>query len=221
MSESGMLWSVVVPIKDLTLAKSRLQVGPHRPELALAFARDTVTALRSSRNVGSIFIVSDDPTVRAALQRPGVWLLRERGDGLNRAVTAGLAAAHARSATPHLAVVMADLPALRPEHFLRAGTAAREFPRSFVADADGSGTTALFLTGDGDTGASYFGPDSHLEHARSGAVALGLDDIDGLRRDVDRIEHLHAAERLGVGTHTAAVLAAGEIRAHLRTRSVA
>lgn len=220
MSERDALWAVVVPVKDLMLAKTRLNVGAYRPQLALAFARDTVAALGRAHNVGAIYVVSSDPAVRTTLQRPDVCFLHDRAGGLNRTLATALAAAHARTATPNLAVVMADLPALRPEHFVRAGAAALRSPRSFVIDADGHGTTALFLTGDATPSTPCFGPDSHLEHARSGAVALAVDGIDGLRRDVDLLEHLDAARRLGLGAHSSAVLAAG--RLHDRgSRSVA
>lgn len=200
------LWSVLVPVKRLHDAKSRLAVEDRvRRRLALAFARDTVTALGRSRNVGSIFVVTSDPVVRAALRRPDVHFLDDHGDGLNGAVTGALPAVRYLSGTGRIAVVMADLPALRPDEFRCAGAAAARYARSFVADADGHGTTALFCTGDGiDT--PRFGLDSRLAHARSGAIALPGDHLHGLRRDIDRLDHLAAAGDLGLGEYTRAVL---------------
>ena len=45
-ADSPLTWSLVVPVKVLARAKSRLAVlaGPHRPALALAMAADTVAA---------------------------------------------------------------------------------------------------------------------------------------------------------------------------------
>jgi 2-phospho-L-lactate guanylyltransferase len=56
-----------------------------------------------------------------------------------------------------------------------------------------------------------FGPGSHAAHVGAGAVdltaALG-GCVTGLRRDVDTLQDLTAARRLGVGPATADVLSA-------------
>lgn len=215
------LWSVLVPVKRLHEAKTRLAVDDRlRTRLALAFARDTLAALGRSRNVGSIFVLTSDPVARAALRRPDVHFLDDHGGGLNRAIDAALPQVRYLSGTGRLAIVMADLPALRPDEFRRAGAAASLCARSFVADADQLGTTAVFFSG-GSIDRPRFGSDSRLAHARSGAIALELGQLDGLRRDIDRLDHLHAAAGLGLGDHTRAVLATESLLAPRPVRPVA
>ena len=56
-----------------------------------------------------------------------------------------------------------------------------------------------------------FGGASRARHAAAGAAELDLDDMPGLRRDVDTPEDLRAAVALGAGPRTAAL--AGELLA--------
>src|SRR5204863_65114 len=55
-------WSLVVPVKVLTRAKTRLAslAGPDRPALALAMAADTVAAALDCPQVGPVIVVTDD-----------------------------------------------------------------------------------------------------------------------------------------------------------------
>ena len=52
-----------------------------------------------------------------------------------------------------------------------------------------------------------FGGASRARHAASGATELELDDLAGLRRDVDTPDDLRAARVLGAGPRTAALAA--------------
>src|SRR5690348_5176552 len=60
-------WSLIVPVKGLTLAKSRLAAaaGEHREALVLAMACDTVAAALDCSLVGSVLAVTDDPRLAA------------------------------------------------------------------------------------------------------------------------------------------------------------
>ena len=87
-------WSVVIPVKVLARAKSRLTglAGPRRAELALAMAADTVTAAVACPAVDSVIVVTDDPAAAAALSGLGALVLPdEPGDGLNPALEFGAA----------------------------------------------------------------------------------------------------------------------------------
>jgi 2-phospho-L-lactate guanylyltransferase len=95
-----------------------------------------------------------------------------------------------------------DLPALRPGDLAAALRCAGRFRRSYVIDAQGTGTTVYSARHRADF-APRFGPDSASSHQRD-AVALDL-DVPSLRRDVDTIEDLWMAIRLGVGPRTAAL----------------
>lgn len=196
-------WTVLVPVKVLSTAKSRL--GPHvgglRRELALAMARDTVTAIAASDRV-EVIVVTDDPDAAAALADLAAVLPDRPGAGINAALRHG-AAALGQSSDRHLAAVQADLPSLRTAELSAALRAAALPEQAFVADAAGTGTT-LYAASRSARFSPRFGPGSAAAH-REVAEELGL-DVPTLRRDVDTIDDLWAAVRLGVGTCTAALL---------------
>ncbi len=75
-----------------------------------------------------------------------------------------------------------------------------------VPDAAGVGST-LYAAPDLPSFSPAFGPDSRAAHADLGVREVGL-DAASVRRDVDTPEDLAAAEALGFGPATAAVLAA-------------
>jgi len=204
-------WSLVVPAKRLTAAKTRLTpltaaLGRELPtgheDLVLALLADTVLAARDSSAVGLVVVVTDDPQAAALVTGLGARTVADEPDsGLNAALAHG---AGTLGGGP-VAALSSDLPALRPGELTAALQAAAAVPRAFVADAEGSGTT-LLAARDGDL-APRFGRGSAAAHAAGGAVRLA-GDWPGLRQDVDTPADLAAACRLGVGERTAAFLAA-------------
>ena len=111
-----------------------------------------------------------------------------------------------RTAPVAVAVLLGDLPALRPEEFDGALAAAARHPLAFVRDADGTGTT-LATAGPGVPFDPLFGPDSAARHAAAGFVELEASDAPGLTRDVDTVDGLEAVLHHGVGDHTAEAVA--------------
>lgn len=200
------MWSVVIPVKRLPEAKSRLALsGERRAALALAFASDTVVAAAASPLVGAVFAVTADDAVSRRLSALGARILPDDAPGgLNAAVESGRLRALADDPHRRVAALTADLPGLRTADLTDALSTVPE-GRAFVADAPGSGTT-LLLSDTGGTLAAHFGPNSRYAHEHSGAKLLS-DAGPSLRRDVDTVEDLEDAIRLGVGEHTAAALA--------------
>ncbi|WP_055712219.1 2-phospho-L-lactate guanylyltransferase [Streptomyces torulosus] len=209
-----MQWTLAVPLKPLARAKSRLSDTADdgvRPGLTLAFAQDTVAAALACTSVHDVVVVTDDPLAGRELAALGARIVpddpaADPADGLNAALRH--AAALARAARPYapVATLNADLPALRPDELARVLGAAAAFPRAFLADAAGTGTT-LLAAAPGRALRPAFGPGSRLGHRRSGAVELVLDDVDSVRQDVDTGDDLRAALCLGVGPRTAAAAA--------------
>ena len=79
-------WTVVMPVKVLGQAKSRLAVlaGPRRPELALAFASDTVSAVMDCPAVARVLVVTSDISAAGALSSLGASVVPDLPDaGLN------------------------------------------------------------------------------------------------------------------------------------------
>ena len=202
-------WSVLIPVKVLAEAKSRLAslAGPRRAELALALASDTVTAVLASDAVARVIVITDDRDAAVALAALGALVVPdEPRAGLNPALRHGAGYAAARWPDDGKAALSADLPALRPEQIGQALRAAAAWPTAFVADAAGDGTT-LYTATPGAAFRPAFGLASRARHAAGGAVELGLDGIPGLRRDVDTPSDLRGAVALGLGPHSAALAA--------------
>jgi 2-phospho-L-lactate guanylyltransferase len=204
-------WALVIPVKPLDRAKSRLAglAGPHRGELALAMAVDTVSALLACPAVAVAIVVTDDPAAGAELGALGSVVIPDRpAAGLNPALEFGAAFAAERWPGRGRAGLAADLPALRPAEIGAALAAAGAVPEpaAFVPDAAGTGTT-LYAVGLGAEFRPAFGPGSAARHAARGAAELGLPGIGGLRQDVDTAEDLSRAAALGLGPRTTAVAA--------------
>jgi 2-phospho-L-lactate guanylyltransferase len=202
-------WSVLMPVKVLARAKSRLAglAGPRRGDLALALACDTVTAVLGADAVARVIVVTDDQVATAALTALGALVVPdEPRDGLNAALRYGAAYAAARWPADGTAALSADLPALRPEQISRALRAAAAAATAFVADAAGDGTT-LYTAVPGAAFRPSFGLASRARHATGGAVELALAGVPGLRRDVDTPSDLRRAVTLGLGPHSAPLAA--------------
>jgi 2-phospho-L-lactate guanylyltransferase len=198
-------WVAVVPVKPLSVAKTRLRGAvprPSHPGLVLAMARDTVAAVLACPAVARVVAVCDDPLVRAGLIAAGATCLPDTpAAGLNAALTFG---ARAAGGAPVVALT-ADLPAMRPADLAFAlAEAAGLARRAFVPDLEGSGTVLLAAPA-GVPLDPHFGPGSAAAHLRSGAVLLD-GDWPSLRRDVDTAADLDAAADLGLGTHTGEIL---------------
>ncbi|GHC84896.1 2-phospho-L-lactate guanylyltransferase [Streptomyces flavofungini] len=226
-----MQWTVVIPLKPLERAKSRLAPAAGdglRPALALAFAQDTVAAAVACPAVRDVVVVTDDVRASRELAALGARVVPDTpGDGLNAALAH--AAHQVRSWHPEapVAALNADLPALRPRELARVLDAAAPFPRAFLADAAGIGTT-LLTAAPGTELRPQFGGPSRARHRDSGAVELGsgqagaagvtgaagaagattdIGRAGSVRQDVDTGDDLRAALALGVGPHTAAAAA--------------
>ena len=202
-------WSVLIPVKVLTQAKSRLAdlAGPRRAELALALACDTVTAVLACEAAAQVIVITDDRSAGAALAGLGALVIPdEPRDGLNAALRHGAGHAAARWPGSGTAALSADLPALRPAEIGRALRAASAWPTAFVADAAGDGTT-LYTALPGAAFRPAFGLASRARHAADGAAELDLQGVPGLRRDVDTAADLRGAAALGLGQYSAPLAA--------------
>lgn len=204
-----MQWTVVIPLKPLARAKSRLADTAHdglRPGLALAFAQDTVAAVLACAAVRDVAVVTDDALAARELAALGAAIVPDEPlGGLNAALAHGAAVVRSRRPDSPVAALNADLPALRPLELARVLDAAAEFPRAFLVDAATVGTT-LLTAGAGQELSPHFGPHSRTRHRDSGAVEIGLTAVNSVRQDVDTGDDLRAALALGVGARTAAAV---------------
>lgn len=200
-------WSVIIPFKGGAGAKSRFSgaAGTDRRRLSLAFLTDTLRAVARSRCVDRVLVVSSEPALEETLGELVDSVVPDPAAGLNAAVATGVAAAHEHWPETFVAVLVGDLPALLPDDLdaaLRLATdeARRGHPYAFVADHDGTGTTAI-TAAPGAAVSSRFGSDSRLHHAQAGFRELTVPADSTLRLDIDDASALNGArERLGQAT---------------------
>lgn len=201
-------WSLVIPVKTLVAAKTRLAAaaGPLRSRLAVAVACDTVSAALACPPVARVIVVTADPAAAGPLAALGADVVHDPDRGLNTALRTG--AAHAVRLAPGDAVgaLQADLPALRPAELAIVLAAAADFDQAFLPDALDIGTT-FYGVRPGVPFTPGFGGESRARHLAAGAKELCPDGVESVRRDVDTPGDLRAAIALGLGRHTAAVVA--------------
>ena len=194
---------LIIAVKRLTDAKTRLApvFSPGvREQVVLAMLLDTISAARQVPEVASITVVTPDETAGAAAAELGARVLPDptqagHPDPLNNAISA--AESFVLLSTPNVIVLQGDLPALQPQELSEAIAGARAYPRSFVSDRHGSGTSALFAFGVPLD--PHLGTNSAALHRKSGAIEL-TGSWPGLRCDIDTPEDLQAARHLGMGT---------------------
>ena len=200
---SGTPFTLVVPVKTLTRAKSRLTGFPDdvRRALVTAFALDALAAATSCRAVGPVAVVTDEPDLAGLVRDLGCDVLPDEGAGdLNRVLQR---AVRALGPAGPVAAMLGDLPCLLPEDLEQALGSVQD--KGFVADAEGTGTT-LVAVRDPASFVTHFGARSRAAHVAAGIVEITL-EVPSLRRDVDTADDLAAARMLGVGPRTGAVLA--------------
>lgn len=206
-----MRWTVLIPVKALPEAKSRLVPATADPaehrRLVEAIRTDTLAATEGVGAVARVVIVADRRVDVARLRPPGsvadYHLFVQPRQGLNAALAD--AWQHAAQLWPAEggAALVADLPALRADELATTLAEAADHARAFVPDAGGRGTTLLTAL-PGISLSPAFGPESASRHA---AVAAALRAGPGLRSDVDTRADLAAAAALGLGPATTAALA--------------
>ena len=198
-------WRLIVPVKGQLTAKSRLHppAGVARADLAHAFALDTITAAVACIPPAHLVVVTSDELTATFVRGQGGAVVSDPGDGLNAAVGLGIEYVERILGPGPTAVLLGDIPTLRPQDLIEGLSACAGHPRALVPDASGIGTVLLSALSPQDLH-PRFGPGSAGEHARD-CVRLDL-DLPALRTDVDDDQALRQAVTIGVGRHTAAVL---------------
>ncbi|HEY5249286.1 MAG TPA: 2-phospho-L-lactate guanylyltransferase [Dermatophilaceae bacterium] len=198
-------WRLIVPVKGQLTAKSRLHppAGVARADLAHAFALDTITAAFAGVSPGQVIVVTSDEHTATFVRERGGVVLADQGQGLNPAIRLGIRYVEQALGPGPGAVLLGDIPTLRPQDLVNALAACSEHRRALVPDASGQGTVLLSALSVRDLH-PLFGPDSARKHSRH-STRLDL-DLPALRTDVDDDQALRAAVTIGVGWHTAVVL---------------
>jgi 2-phospho-L-lactate guanylyltransferase len=196
---------LVIAVKRLAAAKTRLAPvfsAATREAVVLAMMVDTIKAALAVPALLTVTVVTPDQVAAEAALGMGAHVVADpTPDGHRNPLNNAISAAETviRDSTSNIVALQGDLPALQPQELAEAIAAARSYPRSFVGDRHGTGTSALFAFGVGLE--PLFGPDSARRHQHSGAIEL-TGAWPGLRCDIDTPDDLLVARRLGVGTAT-------------------
>lgn len=218
-----MVW-VILPLKDLVQAKSRLSgvLAPfERRALAQAMVEDVLEVLGRVAGLGGVLLVSDDPAAELLAHRYEVDLVEERHlgcQGLNDAVDSATAFLRARG-VEHVMVIHSDLPLLQESDVLAVLRAYREQGSGILIAPDrvGTGTNVMVFPTE-MTPEFQYGEGSCQAHCASAAargLRVGLLQRERLQWDVDNpadVIELWQTLCSNPGTsHCARVLCEGDI----------
>src|SRR3954471_5275384 len=107
--------AAIIPVKALSLAKSRLGAllsGPERQALVLAMLGDVLAAVGAARSIDRVGVISADPAVLALANARGAEALPDHARDLNAALAQAAARYAERGAGAALALP-ADIPLVR------------------------------------------------------------------------------------------------------------
>jgi 2-phospho-L-lactate/phosphoenolpyruvate guanylyltransferase len=109
---------IVIPIKNLAFAKTRLSpilTPTERADFAAAMLQDVIFSAKNAPSIGRVVVVTPEGLGAIIARENGATLLLEsQTDGLNRAVQ--IAITHAQTCGyERLLIVLADLPLIQPQ----------------------------------------------------------------------------------------------------------
>lgn len=241
---------VILPLKDLVLAKQRLSgvlSNQERRGLFQAMVSDVLAALVASVRVQRVILLSDDPTAPLLAEHHGVdyWSEQEvtgaAGKGLNAALTA-VAARLAADGVAEWMVIHGDLPLLSAadvDAFIDRHAAA-DTARCLTLnpDAAGAGTNVMALRPAQWLQFEYGSQSAelHAEQARECGAALAMIRLPGMQLDVDDVDDLLALldvsdsdravatraylEQAGIDRRLRLIAASGAVNDHERVNTV-
>lgn len=190
-------WWVVVPMKDMTHAKTRLaETRSQRRQFAIVMARDTLCAAANADAVEGVLVVCEREEDVESFALPGVTVLARPGLDINDAIRAGVAVARSGRDHANVAALPGDLPYLRSSELDVVLDRAASVQRGVVGDRTGTGTTLLTALAGVELDPRY-GPDSLSRHIEAGATQLSVPAWSGIRRDVDVQSDLAPTPALG------------------------
>jgi 2-phospho-L-lactate/phosphoenolpyruvate guanylyltransferase len=212
----------ILPIKSFDQAKQRLRdaLDPvTRRVLAEAMFSDVLVALRRSKEIDRVLVISNDHGAQRIAAGYGALVLEDQDRGHNQAAMLGLR--HAREMqAPRALLVPGDCPLLDPAELDALITrAAGRRSAVIVPDRHGTGTNALLLSPP-EVLEPAFGPGSCERHetlARSAGLEVQTIRVASLGLDVDTPEDLAEVEARLASSRGGAAHTRGMLRQMART----
>jgi 2-phospho-L-lactate/phosphoenolpyruvate guanylyltransferase len=181
---------LLVPVKRLDLAKSRLEVAPDRRRaIARLLVEQTLSIAGACVGVGGFAVVTADEEVKVLVESRGGLVIHDPRESLNGALAAALDVLRCHAVERSVLVLVADLPCLT-EHELDSilTVVERSAQPRMIRDLTGIGTTSVSLP-PGRSLSLTFGPSSANRFCAAGFVPIE-DAPYGARADLDTTDDL-------------------------------
>ncbi|HEX6063127.1 MAG TPA: 2-phospho-L-lactate guanylyltransferase [Longimicrobiales bacterium] len=221
MNPHGKIWAVV-PVKELDRSKGRLSPLLSREErcgFARAMLLDVLNALRHSRALAGIIVVTRDEEVVTFARACNAEVLIDHGAGSMTAAVAMAARQVQTMADAGMLVVPADVPLITPEDIETIMEAHAPPPAITIVPAERDGGTNLLLCTPSEAISFHFGEDSCERH-RQAACERGILPrtirVERAALDLDRPEDIADFMRLSSSTRAYAWLLSNGIGERLR-----
>ena len=179
----------IVPLKNIKKSKTRLSALPpqDRAKLTVAMLSNVLVALRKSRRISDVTVVSADKSASKIAHRYGAKFLSEgRGHGLNGALRLAIRELERRT-TGTAMIIHADLPLLTTQDVDRFLSRSQGFQIAIVPCKNGTGTNALLLRPPSAI-PPLFGKGSfktHLSLAKKTRFRWRVFKVRGIQFDID------------------------------------
>lgn len=189
-----MKYYALVPVKSLSLAKSRLTPYlslEQREALVLDMLEHVLHVLHSCSTIEQVAVVSADPQVLRRAREWGARPMREEQAGHNPALTAAAQRLREEGASA-LLTISADLPLLTTYDVESMIELSRRSEVTLAPSREGTGTSALLVRP--PLALPYrFGPNSRGRHLRAAAqrgLSATLYESFDMAFDIDTIEDI-------------------------------
>jgi len=136
-----------IPVKDLKRAKSRLSpiLQPEERKLfCLKMLADVVNTVKHAKCIQKTIVVSKDNEVLSFSEKLQVSSFKERGFGLNRALSEAIKCYALQEATSAL-ILPADIPLVKPEDIIEFSLLKEKNSIVISPSRDEKGTNALLM----------------------------------------------------------------------------
>ncbi|MGE5445049.1 MAG: 2-phospho-L-lactate guanylyltransferase [Ignavibacteriales bacterium] len=186
----------LIPVKDLSKAKERLSLifsQPERTALAYAMLEDVLRAMKGSRLLDRLFVVTSDENATELAKSLGVEIIKEtKQEGESASVDYASKICKNMGAQTVL-VIPGDAPLITHEDVDFILEKEKSYPSIILVPArDEMGTNAI-LRKPSDVIPSRFGYDSlrkHINEARQGNIPYEVYNLPRVALDIDEPEDL-------------------------------
>ncbi len=198
----------IIPVKRLENIKSRLAPildAESRRRFSLNMLMDVIKAVKSSRQICEVFVVTPDPQIQELSQTLEAETVKEECEmGVNAAVARAAEYAMARGATAVL-VLPSDIPLLTTEDLDRIILMAAEAPSMVITPSlRFDGTNALLLRPPNAIATCYEDDsyDTHLQRATEKRLKVAVYLSRRVMLDIDTPEDFEEFLKIGGDTPT-------------------